>query len=361
MKKIISIVVLCSLLLGSVFGLEESLIMKMIQVDDCSTIKTQMMNSRASYQVAVEALLESSYLPSFKKYNVTIEDFVMDYDHMIKTFDIIENDQLDNSKYDTIQMLLHNSKTSSIVLDYLDKSEMNELQNMVVMNIGSVYEDTSSNVYYELRFHEDLSEFFKAHGLVDPEITTLYSSYISIKIEALNRMWNQEERQVFIAFLDQLEGVRYQTVESFNKSDVVIIEDNIYKQENKVEEPLSTWDKQGLAYIKDTQLLTLEDLDKGLKTGEFLNALGIESTDQTILSRYKMSSLVYDYYQSELQTIGKPFSDHQLIDSDYKMAIYYLRGANIIAGYEDNTFRGEQPLSKREAIMVLYNISKQFK
>ena len=361
MKKIISIVVLCSLLLGGVFGLEESFIIKMIHVEDCSAIKTQMMNSRASYQVAVEALLDSSYLPSFNKYNVTIEDFVLDYEHMIKTFDIIENVGVDQEKFDALQLLFHNSKTSNIVLDYLDKSEMDELQNRVVMNIGSVYEDTSSNIYYELRLHEDLSDFFNAHGLVDPEITTLYTSYISIKIEALNRMWNQEERQVFIAFLDQLEGVSYQTVESFIKTDVVVIEDTIFKPAIELEVPSSSWDKLGLEYIKDTQILTLEDLDKDLKTDEFLGALGIESTDQTILSRYKMTSLVYDYYQSELQTIGKPFSDHQLIDSDYKMAIYYLRGANIIAGYEDNTFRGEQSLSRREAVMVLYNISKQLK
>lgn len=82
---------------------------------------------------------------------------------------------------------------------------------------------------------------------------------------------------------------------------------------------------------------------------------------ETLLTRESMANLIYKYYEhfgllsdSELVSVC-PFTD---IENSYaKTAIGYLYNKDILHGYEDNTFRPKNSVSRSEIATIIFQIS----
>jgi len=102
--------------------------------------------------------------------------------------------------------------------------------------------------------------------------------------------------------------------------------------------------------------------DKVVSSGELSEILMIW-TNQTYdlsdipLTRGDMAVMICDAYESkygyELSGNGQIFSDHKTIPRDIRKSVYKLRAAGIISGYQDNSYRVDQEVTRAELAVVL--------
>lgn len=102
--------------------------------------------------------------------------------------------------------------------------------------------------------------------------------------------------------------------------------------------------------------------DEVVSSGE-LSEILMDWTDQTYevshtpLTRGDMAVMICDAYESkygyELSGNGQIFSDHKTIPRDIRKSVYKLRAAGIISGYQDNSYRVDQEVTRAELAVVL--------
>jgi hypothetical protein len=185
------------------------------------------------------------------------------------------------------------------------------------------------------------------------------------KIEAVLKSSSEFEldvyaKRVFVPFdvINPVVTMNGLPVVSHRMNNIVYFEGQLgsYKV-HEFDQTFDSWASDALSKVVSMQWMSYSDAP--LTEPEFaeiiFNVFGHSLVvEDQLLTRERMALLLNNYL--EYKSITLPFSDHNDIDSSCKDAVYALKGADILSGYPDNTYKPKANISRAELAAVLIKL-----
>ncbi|MCH4890319.1 S-layer homology domain-containing protein [Acidaminobacter sp. JC074] len=365
MKKIL-VMIICMTLGMNLFGQALAYNSNFLEETDLDTDRLYKLlkDKKINYSNYISEVWNNSDTKLLREHNIELDDLTLYHDFILEEMAII-------NEYGYDPMMLKEVKLSFITLLPTGLTELLmefgspdqvliDLHDLLISHVFLHCSNDDQDTYY-LGVTDEFIEDVKIHLLslnddrmLVEELTNIYITIVSIQTSVYNEIIDGQMFHKYYQRLDALNLI-HETSNPKPNGKIAIVSDHIPSTTETIDDvKTNDWRHASFGKHYSSDLVSYSsfaktDLLKSKLADLFKSDVVVESD---LITRGEFVQLIYDLSPNRFSDFGQLFSDHAEL-SENKIAIYSLRGAGIIAGYEDNTFRTENILTCAEAAVIL--------